>query len=269
MPPTRDQAICARAWEWSETSQTVLLFTHDHGLIRLLAKGARRDRAPFSGGVEPLTAGEAIFFLKHSQALDQLTAWTLRDPFPGLRRVWPAFAAGHLIAETLAASVGEHDPHPELFVAALDALHALDAAPAANPRPAVARAAADFLIALHESTGSRPALLHNAAEPPPASALAFDPTTGALLPAPPPAQGNSQAQADARRWLLRPDTANYLINGFDHPDPPRPTSPDAPARAARLLATWWQYRAGRPLRTFSVFEAALAADPPGPSASAP
>ncbi|HAC09503.1 MAG TPA: DNA repair protein RecO, partial [Phycisphaerales bacterium] len=52
MPTIRDEAVCVRHWDFSETSQTVSLFLRDHGLVRGLAKGARRERGSFSGGFD-------------------------------------------------------------------------------------------------------------------------------------------------------------------------------------------------------------------------
>ena len=42
MPTISDYAICIRRWDFSETSQTVSLFTRESGIIRGLAKGAKR-----------------------------------------------------------------------------------------------------------------------------------------------------------------------------------------------------------------------------------
>lgn len=49
MPPVSDDAVCIRHWDWSETSQTVSLFTRGHGLVRALAKGSKRPKSPYSG----------------------------------------------------------------------------------------------------------------------------------------------------------------------------------------------------------------------------
>ncbi|MCH7601829.1 MAG: recombination protein O N-terminal domain-containing protein, partial [Planctomycetes bacterium] len=42
MPKIAYYAICIRRWDFSETSQTVSLFTSEAGIIRGLAKGAKR-----------------------------------------------------------------------------------------------------------------------------------------------------------------------------------------------------------------------------------
>ena len=59
-----DQAICIRHWDWSETSQTVSLFCRASGILRGLAKCARRERGSFSGGIDLLARGEVVAVVK-------------------------------------------------------------------------------------------------------------------------------------------------------------------------------------------------------------
>ena len=73
VPQLRDIAVCVRHWDFSETSQTVSLLTREHGILRGLAKGSRRDKGDFSGGIDLLTCGEVIAIVKPSGAMATLT----------------------------------------------------------------------------------------------------------------------------------------------------------------------------------------------------
>ncbi|MEN0019670.1 MAG: recombination protein O N-terminal domain-containing protein [Planctomycetota bacterium] len=130
MPVVTDQALCIRQWPWSETSQTALLLTHEHGLLRVLAKGSRRDKSPFSGGIEALTTGEAELIIKPTTGLTQLIAWDLREPLAHIRTDWLRFTAATYVAEVLGAALSEGDPHPSLHLDACRALSASDLPPA-------------------------------------------------------------------------------------------------------------------------------------------
>ena len=44
MQTIEDNAFCLRRWDFSETSQTASLLTRDHGVLRGLAKGAKRPK---------------------------------------------------------------------------------------------------------------------------------------------------------------------------------------------------------------------------------
>ena len=64
MADVTDSAVCLRCWDYSETSQTVSLLTREHGILRGLAKGAKRPKASFSGGFDPLTCGQLVAIIK-------------------------------------------------------------------------------------------------------------------------------------------------------------------------------------------------------------
>src|SRR5690606_40070296 len=82
MPTITDNAVCIRRWDFSETSQTVSLFTREHGILRGIAKGAKREKGNFSGGLDILTRGEVVAILKPGRELATLTAWQLQEIYP-------------------------------------------------------------------------------------------------------------------------------------------------------------------------------------------
>ena len=63
MAHVHDRCICLRKVEYSETSQILLLFSREHGLQKVIAKGAhRRTKAgssKFDGGADLLDVGHA------------------------------------------------------------------------------------------------------------------------------------------------------------------------------------------------------------------
>jgi DNA repair protein RecO (recombination protein O) len=157
MPTRKDEAVCIRQWDWSETSQTVSLFGRESGVLRAVAKGAKRERGPFSGGLEVLTRGEMIAISKAPPAMATLTAWDLRETFGAVRQSLGAFRAGMYLVDLVHHAVTDADPHPALFDALVSALRALgvgDAAPARRESEAVLR----FEWATLSETGYRPEL---------------------------------------------------------------------------------------------------------------
>lgn len=120
-----DQAVCLQQWDFSETSQTCLLYTLGHGLVRGLAKGSRRAGAPYSGGLEGLTAGVAGLILKPTTELALVTEWDLREPMGHLRRDLWAHRAGMYVADVARGMTLDQDPHAGMFAAVLGALRDL------------------------------------------------------------------------------------------------------------------------------------------------
>jgi DNA repair protein RecO (recombination protein O) len=119
MPLVRDQCICLRKTEYSETSQILWLFGREHGSVRVIAKGAhRRTKAgasKFDGGVDMLDLGDAVFTHASEKDLGTLCEWSLREGHLELRHDLRAMYLGLYAAELVGTLVEEHDPHPDLF----------------------------------------------------------------------------------------------------------------------------------------------------------
>ena len=237
MARQRDSAICVRHWEWSETSQTVVLFGRALGLVRALAKGSRRDRGPFSGGLEVATLGEAIVIPKPAGQLAILASWDLLDPFAGVRRSLAAIRMAMARCDTIQHIFGEGDAHPEVFDAASEGLAAL--ARGADPTAVglwslwrvVCGAGYRIELSADIVTGEELDL--------DARALGFRPASGGFTE---PLDGPGD------RWLVRTPTVRRLrelddeagLGGLE----PRP---EVDARGVRLLAAFLTEVLGRPV----------------------
>lgn len=121
MPRFKDQAICIRHIDWSETSQIVALLTEHHGLLRGLAKGSKRTSpsavARYCGGIELLTQGQAVGMTKPTAELATITEWDLQQPYHHLRQSLRAQRLAMYGADLAAAMLADHDPHPRAFAA--------------------------------------------------------------------------------------------------------------------------------------------------------
>jgi len=122
MSAAEDDAICIRHWDYSETSQTVGLLTLRHGVVRAIAKGARRERGGFSGGVDLLTAGRGTLLIKPNQTLATLTGWQLQDHFPRIRTSLTANRIAFYAADLVCRLAAPNDPHPAMYRGLLNLL---------------------------------------------------------------------------------------------------------------------------------------------------
>jgi DNA repair protein RecO (recombination protein O) len=139
MPLVHDCCICLRKTEYSETSQILTLFSREHGVTRVIAKGAhRRTKAgasKFDGGIDLLDVGEAVFSHDLARDLPPLTEWSLREGHLELRKNLRGIYLGLYSAELASRLIEEHDPHVQLF----------DRLEAALPELATARREETFL----------------------------------------------------------------------------------------------------------------------------
>ena len=126
MARIEDQAVCVRVWDWSESSQTAVLLTRDHGMIRVIAKGSKRERAMFSGGLELCTMGQMGAIVRPSSELALLTHWDLISPMLGIRRSLLSYNAAMLGVDLIPRLIQDHDPHPEVYEALLSLLDFCD-----------------------------------------------------------------------------------------------------------------------------------------------
>lgn len=154
MSAQSDLAVVLRLTEYSETSQIATLFGARHGLLRLIAKGARRStRTRFAAGLDLLEVGEVTFLPPRGAAgLGTLTEWVQRDATSGVRRDPLRLYGALYVAELVAGLTEEGDPHPGLFEALRGALRAL--AGTAPPGPTLT----GFQAALLRAIGYGPQL---------------------------------------------------------------------------------------------------------------
>lgn len=119
MALVHDRCICLRKTEFSETSQILTLFSREHGITRVIAKGAhRRTKAgasKFDGGIDFLDVGQAVFSHDPARDLVPLTEWSLREGHLALRKTLRGIYLGLYAAELISRLFEEHDPHAELF----------------------------------------------------------------------------------------------------------------------------------------------------------
>ena len=121
-----DTAICLRCWDFSETSQTVSLLTKEHGMIRGLAKGSKRDNGAFSGGFDPLTRGNIVARLKTNSDLATLTEWNLEHVWWSTRNNLDVNRGAIYMVDLVGRMLTDQDPHTNVYDTLLEALNRID-----------------------------------------------------------------------------------------------------------------------------------------------
>ncbi|MDD5459177.1 MAG: DNA repair protein RecO [Phycisphaerae bacterium] len=109
----KDNAICIRSIDYSETSQIVTFFTRDIGKISAIAKGARRHKSSFDGPIEVLSSGHIVFTSSDEPKLVTLTEFQ-QDPSPPLTDLY-SLNCSYYACELINALTDEYDPHQLLF----------------------------------------------------------------------------------------------------------------------------------------------------------
>jgi recombinational DNA repair protein (RecF pathway) len=123
----------------------VVAFSREHGLLRGVAKGARRLGSNYAGGFEALTLGDIVFsnaaWEKAARAsegggLVTITAWEVLELFPAGRESLRSFLACCCMLDLVQRGMQEADPHEGVFDALVRALRAMGGATTSAPHDA-------------------------------------------------------------------------------------------------------------------------------------
>lgn len=242
MPSFVDDAVVLRHWEFSETSQTVVLLTRGHGTVRGLAKGSKRaTEQRFSGGFEVLTRGELVAISKPTTELATLTEWDLRVSCGAFRRSLLAHRAGMYLVDLARHAISDAEPHPEAY----DALvAAMDSIGADSSRGSIAVCLVRYQWLLLVASGYEPRLAVEGVRD--GERYVFLPALGVLGER----GGGGDGRGDGESWGVRAETVRVLlavregdwevVEGLESP---------VVGRAARLLSVYWRSLLGRELPT--------------------
>lgn len=115
MPLFRSESIILRSYSLSEADKIVVLFTRDRGIVRGVAKGAKRLKSRFGSSLEPFSVANVEYFEKeHSELATIRSAEIERSHF--LEAAVPDhLAVFSNIAELLIAFSPPHDPNEMLY----------------------------------------------------------------------------------------------------------------------------------------------------------
>jgi DNA repair protein RecO (recombination protein O) len=236
MPTISDTAVCIRRWDFSETSQTVSLFTREHGIIRGLAKGAKREKGSFSGGLDVLTRGHVVAIVKPGRELATLTEWHLQETYRVLRQRLDANRAGLYMADLVHHMLTDQDPHPPLFDALVDALGEM------TDSSKIETALLMLQWRVLEESGYRPELERDAETgrplPQEGEALAFSARAGGVVVSP----------TGSDHWRVRRTTID-LLRVLSEGRPLEGSDAEVVRRANRLLAVYCRELIGAELPT--------------------
>lgn len=182
--------VVLRRSEVGESDRQLYVFTRELGIVRIVAKGARKSGSRLAGASEPLACGRFSFAKGKAQAYlqraDGLQGW------PGLRREYGKLAAALALAQLADLSLPHESPAPEVFDWLVASLAAMELAP--QWPPVFLWASARLL----DAEGLRPRWVHDEG----GAALAANPAwvsprAGGHVAEPEPYADAFQARAEA------------------------------------------------------------------------
>ncbi len=122
-------AIVIRLTRLTETSLIVHWFTEAHGLVKTVAKGARRPKSPFAGQLDLFFGGEITLSRSRRSELHTLREVAIHQWREGLRRNYTSTLLAAYCCQLLEAAVEPEHPDPGLHDLLKRALDHLDVNP--------------------------------------------------------------------------------------------------------------------------------------------
>jgi DNA repair protein RecO (recombination protein O) len=124
------QAIIIRLTRLTDTSLIVHWFTEQYGLLKTVAKGARRPKSPFAGKLDLFFGGEISIGQAQRGDLHSLREVVISEWRQGLRRSYTSTLLAAYFCQLLEAAVEPEHPDSQLHDLLVRGLNYLDEAPA-------------------------------------------------------------------------------------------------------------------------------------------
>jgi len=122
-------AILIRQTRLSDTSLIVHWFTESHGLVKTVAKGARRPKSPFGGKLDLFFGGEIVFQAARKGELHALREVAIHDWREGLRANYTSTLLAAYCCQLVADAVEPEHPEPGIHDLLERALNHLNGSP--------------------------------------------------------------------------------------------------------------------------------------------
>jgi len=115
MPLIETEGLVLKSYNLAEADKIVVILTHDHGIVRGVAKGAKRLKSRFGSSLEPFTEVRASYFQKDNIELVSLqSADLVRSNFSSASD--PEFLERFVfLSDLLISLTPPHDPAQDLY----------------------------------------------------------------------------------------------------------------------------------------------------------
>lgn len=145
----KSAAVVIGSFPLGESDRVMTFFSRQYGLLRGVARAARRLRSRFGGSLELLTLGELIFFDTGRSDLVRVDHFDVLRPFDRVREDLERLGQAAWVAECVARLTAERDVNVAVYGLLLRALKSLEMG--APPR----RVAVVFGVRLIDVLGHR------------------------------------------------------------------------------------------------------------------
>jgi DNA repair protein RecO (recombination protein O) len=148
------RAVVSNTMRMSNSSKLVSLITERFGLVKVVARGARRPTSRYGAALEPVTFVDIIYYQKENRELHTLSSADIIEDYPLIKADLRAFCTASAILEASQMTTAPEDPVSGTFPILVSALDSLERGGGKDLEKYLWR----FMLRLLASAGYRPAL---------------------------------------------------------------------------------------------------------------
>jgi DNA repair protein RecO (recombination protein O) len=138
----------------SGSSKLVTLITERYGLVKVMAKGARRPTSRFGAALEPVTYVDVIYYQKENREIQTLSSAEIIEAYTHIKSDLRALCAASVMIEATQTVTALDDPSSGTIPVLLEGLDCLERNSGRDVEKQVWR----FLLRLAAAAGYRPTL---------------------------------------------------------------------------------------------------------------
>lgn len=110
------EAVVLRTRDWRESSRTVSLLTREHGLVTVIARGARRPRSRTAAALNLFCQSRITFYRRENRAIYNLGEAELLRAYSGISQLPERYFCAGRMAEFLLQVLPPLDANERLYI---------------------------------------------------------------------------------------------------------------------------------------------------------
>jgi DNA repair protein RecO (recombination protein O) len=115
MPLIETESLILKTYDLADADKIVLLLTREHGIVRGVAKGAKRLKSRFGSALEPFSVVRATYFQKEVLELVSIQKLDLIDSYFSIASDPGFLQKFSYLTDILIGSLPPHDPSETLY----------------------------------------------------------------------------------------------------------------------------------------------------------
>jgi len=148
------RAVVSNSMRISNSSKLVSLITEKHGLVKVMARGARRPTSRYGAALEPVTLVDAIYYAKEGREIQTISSADIIESYPRIKSSLRVLCVAAAMTGAAQSVTPPDDPLSGTFAVIADALDGLERNPGSDPEKHLWR----FMLRLLAAVGYCPIL---------------------------------------------------------------------------------------------------------------